>query len=809
MNDLRFAFRQLLKNPGFTLVALAILAICLGANLAILAVVDAVLIRPLPFPGANRLVTMFNTYPGAGIERAAATLANYYERRGNLSAFSDIAIFRPGTAIVGDTGATKQNDIMRVSPEFFQVLQVELAQGRGFTDDEMTYQTDGVAILTDSYWRHEFNADPNILQRQLRVDGLQKTIVGVLPPSFRFLSSSARLYFPLSSNPEDRVVKQRHSNQDFEMIGRLKPGVSLAAAQAQIDADNAAHAAEYPDPKMVEKAGFRTMVKPLQADHARAVRPTLFLLQAGVFLLLLMGAVNLVNLILIRASSRTREMAIRLSLGASRRHVIRQIMTEAMLLMSLGGACALVVGAAGTRLLSALGARQLPLGAEIAFDRRLAIVAVFAVAFLGICIGGVISWFNLRGRPNTAFRTEGRGATSGLAAQRLRHSCIVAQVAIALVLLIGGGLLGLSLKRVMAINPGFPPDHLLTGRIALPWKSYPDWPQRLAFIQRLMENVQTQPGVSVAGIINTIPFTDEHLKTAFAVKGYVPKPGESLQGHYFYGVGGEAFAALGIPLREGRFLHNTDSDSKVCVVDEDFARKYCPPGKALGKSVFVGAKPGPDSEAFTIVGIVGPMKQTELAEPGGQGAVYFPYRFRTDVDLFAVVRTTQAPEFFSRTVQKLVRGIDPDLPITDLRSMQMRIADSMVVRRSPVFLAAIFAAIALLLAAIGTYGVLAFAVSQRRREIGVRMAVGAQPGQISVHFLYMGLRLLAAGLVLGLGGAWAAGRAMRSMLFHMPSMPLPIITLAVLIIGLVCLLACWLPARRAARIDPMQALRYE
>jgi hypothetical protein len=254
---------------------------------------------------------------------------------------------------------------MRVSPEFFQTLGVAPVLGRAFTEEEMTYQTDGVAILTDSYWRHEFNGDPKILGRQIRVDGLQKTVVGVLPPGFRFLSSSARLYLPLSSDPGDRVVKQRHSNQDFEMIGRLTPGMTLAAAQAQIDDDNANHAAEYPDAKMIAEAGFRTLVRSLHADHVKSVRPTLLLLQAGVFLLLLIGMVNLVNLILIRASGRTRELAIRLSLGASRRHVVRQVMTETILLASIGGVCGLAIGAAGIRLLAVLGANQLPLGARI------------------------------------------------------------------------------------------------------------------------------------------------------------------------------------------------------------------------------------------------------------------------------------------------------------------------------------------------------------------------------------------------------------------------------------------------------------
>ena len=746
MNDLRFAFRQLLKNPGFTIVAVVTLAICLGANLSIFAVIDSVLLRPLPFPQSDRLVTMFNIYPKAGIQRSRASLANYYERRGNLSTFSAIAELRQDTVIVGETGATQPEPVMRVSPEFFTVLRVGPVLGRAFTEEETTYQTDGEAILTDSYWRHEFNGDPKILGRQLRVDGLPKTIVGVLPPNFRYLSSKARLYLPLSSDPADRTVKRRHSNQDYELIGRLNPGVTLAAAQAQMDSDNAAHAAEYPDAKLVADAGFRTQIKPLRADHVGSVRPTLLLLQAGVFLLLVIGSVNLINLILIRASGRARELAIRLSLGAGRRHVVRQVITETVLLTTIGGACGLFVCASGIRLLEILGARQLPLGAQISFDGRLAIVAMVTAIVLGAAIGGLIAFLNLCGHPGAVLQTESRAATASLGAQRLRHSFIVAQVALAFVLLVGGGLLGLSLNN---------------------------------------------------------------STTAFTVKGHVPKPGESIQAHYFYGVHGDVFAALGIPLREGRFLRSADSESKVCVVDEDFARRYWPQGVAIGQRLFIGPTEGPDADAFTVVGVVGAMKQAELVEHEGQGAVYFPYKLRTAVDVFAVVRTIQRPESFALTLQKVVRGIDPDLPVSDLRSMEVRITDSLMVRRSPALLAGIFAAVALLLAAIGTYGVLAYAVSQRRREIGVRMALGALPQHISNHFLSVGLRLLATGTILGLAGAWVAGRAMQSILFGVPPLSLEILAGAILIMAAVSLLASWLPARHAARVDPMEALRHE
>jgi predicted permease len=807
--DVRYGARQLRKNPGFTAVAVLTLALCLGANLTIFAVIDSVLLRPLPFPDADRLVTMFNTYPMAGVERDGATLPNYYERRGNISAFSHISLLRHGAAIVGEAGSTEQIDVTSVSPEFFTTLGVGPLMGRAFTDEEMTYQTAGVAILTDGFWRQRFHADPNVLGRQLRVDGLSKTIVGVLPPGFSFLSSKARLYFPLASDPGDREARQRHSSNDYEMFARLKPGVAVAAAQAQIDAHNAAHAAEYPEAKMIADAGFRTLVTPLHADHVKAVRPTLLLMQAGVFFLFLIGGVNLVNLLLIRAGSRAKEMAIRQSLGASRRRVVRQVMTETILLAVIGGFLGLAVAAAGIRLLAVLGVDQLPLGANIAFDGRLALVAMLGAAVTGIIIAAPIAWFNLHAHLANALQSESRGGTSGHAAQRLRHGFIVAQLALAFVLLAGAGLLGLSLKRTMAVSPGFRPDHILTGQISLPWNNYRDWPPRLNFIGRLLEEVRRQPGVSAVGVINNVPFSGKNVKSGITVKGYVLQPGDSLRAHYFYGVGGDVFEALGIPLREGRFVDNTDSDSRVCVVDEDFARHYWPKGGAIGRRLFVGANEGDDATGFTVVGVVGAMKQAGLTEDQAQGAVYSPFKYRTDVNFFAVVRTSQRPESFGPALRGIVRTLDPELPVNDLRPMEVRIADSLLARRSSALLAGIFAAVALLLTAIGTYGVLAYAVAQRRREIGVRMALGALPVQIGWQFLQMGLRLLAIGTVVGAIGAGLAGQAMQSVLFNVPALPLGAFAGIGILLIVVSLLACWLPARRAAKVDPMVALRHE
>src|SRR2546423_546662 len=545
--DLRYAFRQLRKAPGFTATALATTAICLGANLAIFAVINSVLLRPLPFPNADRLVSIYNTYPKAGVENDGCSLTNYYERRGNITAFSSLSIYNNRSEVVGEPGSTEQVEIMRISPEFFATVGVSLAIGRTFTEAEAGVSEQTAAILTDVYWRQRFNADPNILGRDLRVNGIARKIV---------------------------------------------------------------------------------------------------------------GAVNLVNLLLIRASGRAKEMAIRQAMGAGRRHVVSQVMMETISLTFAGGVLGVIVGAWGIRLLEILGANRLPLGAHIAFNSWLALLGLLSAVVLGIVIAAPIAWFNLRGHLANALQSESRTGTISRAAQSLRHGFIVAQIALAFVLLAGAALLGLSLKKVMAVSPGFQSDHVLTGEFTLPWQPHPD--HRVEIADRLLELIRQQPGVTPPGIITNMPLLGDTGKPAVAPKDYVPPSGQSVQGHYSYGVAGDYFAALGIPLREGRFLTSADSyrAERVCVVDADLARRYWPNGNALGQKI-VHANETDDSQLFTIVGVVGAVKQAALTEPHSQGAVYLPFAYRENSYYFVITRTSQRPEAFAETLRKLVPAADP------------------------------------------------------------------------------------------------------------------------------------------------------
>jgi predicted permease len=801
--DLRLAIRRLVGEPKFASTALATLALCIGANVTIFAVVDAILLRALPFPNAERLVRLFNTYPTAGIQSDASSFTNYYERRDTIGAFADLAIYHSGRAIVGEAGSTEHEDVLLVSPEFFSTLGADPAMGRVFTDEEMTFQTDDVAILTDAYWRQRFNADPHVLGREVRVDGSAKRVVGVLSPSFRFLSFTAQLYLPLSSDPSVRGPNHRYNGSVAEMIARLKPGVSLTAAQAEIDAHNAAMEASGPFAQFTRmtEMGFRTLVVPLHADHVKTVRPALLLLQGGVLFLLLIGGVNLVNLLLIRVGARQKEFAVRQALGASRRHVARQVVLETVILVVSGGLLGVLASVSGITLLRSLGARRLPLGDLVGLDGRVAVIAVLGSLVLGLVLAAPLVWFGVRWVSATVLRTESRGGTPNLATQRLRHGFTVAQIALAFVLLTGAGLLGVSLHRVLDTSPGFHASQLLTGRLPLPDRIAAD---SLAFLERLALAIQEQPGVTSVAFSTAMPFGERAISGSITVEGAAQDDGSPRRAHYRYGVVGDYWDAMGIPLREGRVFDNP-REPQVCVVDEDFARRYWPDGSAVGRRLSHGPVFNA-AQAATIVGVVGSVKQHDLADVDALGTVYYPYDTYNSRNVAVLVRSALEPAALGPALRASVRRLDAESPIDDLKPMQIRIDESLVTRRSPAVLVAIFAGVALLLASIGTYGVLAYSVEQRRREIGVRLALGALPSEVLTQFLRLGTTLLLVGLTLGTLGAWGVGRAMESLLFGVGPIDVAVLAAAATVITVVVLLATLIPSQRAARLSPMAAL---
>ena len=807
--SIRIAFRSLLKTPGFTLTVLATFALCLAANVTIFAVVDAVIIRALPFPQSERLVTLINAYPGAGVPRSSSSLSNFYDRKDSMKSFTSMAISNESAVTVGTVDAPTRVADARISVNFFKTLGVALAKGREFKEAEMTYQTDQVAILTDSYWRNHFNSDPNVIGKQFLNDGLQITIVGVLEPGFRYLSSNAQFYRPASHDPDEVGPKNRHNN-NWQVVARLAPGVTLAQAQAEMDAFNAEQLKSDPYKDLLVKVGYKTTASFLREDHVREVKPMLLLLQGGVALLFLIGGVNLANLFLIRASDRTKDFAVRQALGARGWHIAAGVLAETCLVAVAGGLMGILLGGFGLRLIRLLGTDSIPLGASIRFDYRVAIVALAASVLAGLLLAVPTVWISIRGGLAAGLRSESRSGTSGPAVQRLRQVFIVLQVALAFVLLSGAGLLAVSLKKVLEVPAGFQPEHVYAGNIPLPWNSYRTTEPREQFVERLIPAVRALPSVTHAAITTYLPFSGGGNDSAITV---LDDPTHSpIHAHYLSAVTGDYWATMRIPLLEGRLFTDDEcrAKAKVVVVDRAFANRYWPGGSAIDKLIVKDVVVD-RSKAFRIIGVVNTVKQNDLTEDSQHGAVYFPYpNEEMGTGFFALVVESSLPE---QTLAPMVRGamagIDRQLPLAQFKSMDERIGETLVTRRSPAILAGVFAGVALLLAAIGTYGVLSYAVSQRQREIGVRMALGALPEQIQAQFLTFGMRLLAVGAVVGTAGAWFAGRAMQTVLFNVGPLQPVALGGTVVVIGCVALLACLLPARRASRVDPMIALRDE
>jgi putative ABC transport system permease protein len=806
--DLRHAVRRLAAARGFTAAVAGTLALCMAANLTIFAVCYSILLRPLPFPDADRLVTIYNTYPRANVMDDGASVANYYERRGHIRALEGVALYRDDGVIVGEAGRTEREFVMRVTPEFFSTLGVAPALGRAFTEEETTFGRDRSVVLSDAYWRQLYAADPSAVGSRMRVNGLPYTIVGVLPREFRFLSSKARLFLPLASGADDRMSARRHWGSSSRMVARLAAGTTLSEAQAQIDADNAANEPADPEAAMIANAGFHSVVVPLHARHVASIRPVLLLLQAGAMVLLVIGLVNVANLLLVRAASRSRELAVRRAIGARASHIVAAVMTEALLLSAAGAAAGVPLAQAGITLLGTLGANRLPLGASITFDATAAIVAAATAVLCGVLLGAATAWPHLRDGAGDALRADTRGGTASRGVQRTRHAILVAQIALSFVLLSGAALLGSTLQALMRTSPGFPGERLLTAQVSLPPARYPSDASLQSFIDRLTAGFRGTPGVVASGVATNVPLSGNAMKSAASVLGRPIPPGESPHGVYSYAVAGDFFAAMGIPLREGRFLTANDAGvrARTCVVDEDFARRYWPNGGAVGQRLMLGSAEGPEIDAFTIVGVVAAVKQAALSESDRPGAVYYPYSDRFDRAIYLVIRSRVPPDALQADVRRIVRDVDGELPVNNMRPMDARIADSLLAQRSPAIVGAIFSGAALLLTALGTYGVLSYAVSQRRREIGVRIALGARPQQVRGQFLGLGLRLLAAGLTAGVAGSWAAAGAWRSLLAGAPQAPVAALFAAAAVMAIVCVTACLIPARRAARISPVEAL---
>ena len=811
--DVRFAAKLLLKERGFTAAALLTLALCIGANTAMFSVIDSILLKPLPFRDPGQIVTVFNSYPKAGVERGSNGVPDFYDRL-ELQAFESLAMYQTQGMTIGEPGRPERVLGLAVTPSFFPLLGVPAQLGRAFTPEEGEPGNERQAVLSWGLWQEQYAGAPDVLGRTIRVNDVAHTIVGVMPRNFSFDDPDVRMWVPLAFTAEQRSDDSRHNNS-WEMIGRLSSRTSVAAAQAQVDALNGRLDERFPQfAPLLKDVGYRTWVHGYQADLTREVRGTLWLLQAGVLFVLLIGCVNIANLMLVRSTSRHRELATRSALGAGHGRLVRQLLTESILLAGIGGAFGLLLGYAGVRAFAAFAVEHLPRGGELALDVRTLLVAALTSLAAGLVFGAIPVLRLRRADLSSVFRDEGRTGTAGRRTQALRGGLVVAQVSLAFALLVGAGLMIASFGRMLRVDPGFTPTHVLTASVSLPVTRYEEDADRARFTALLLEQVRALPGVTRAAVTNVLPFGDDFNSSVVTPEGYVLTPGEALISPINSRVSDDYFTALDIELIAGRGFDAGDvaAATPVAIIDRKLAEHFFPGQDPLGRGITQGAPGlGDDDELVyrTIVGVVDEVRVASVTDAPPSGHFYTPTAQQPSGRLFIVVRAAGEPTAITGALRGVLSGLDPDLPLYQVRTMEERMAASLSTERARMVLLAGFAGLALFLAAIGLYGVLAYSVAQRSAEIGIRMALGSTTRGVFTMVLRQGAALTALGLALGLGGSLVLARVVRSMLYDVAPTD-PVVYAGVLtLLALTALTACAVPARRAARVDPLAAIRAE
>lgn len=814
--DFAYALRTLANQRGFTIAALLTLALCIGANTAIFTVLEHVVLRPLPFPEPDRLVTMYNLYPGVGVtENGSNGIPDYLDRRKLKNVFGEVALIGTTGYEVGLGGSPQRIRGQYVTPSFFTVLGVRPLLGRTFTEEEGTLGNERVAVLTEGLWQEMFARDPNVAGKDIRLNGSLYRIVGVMPASFRIADddNQVRIYTAFAFRPEQTTNQARHSN-NWGMIARLQPGVTLAQARERLDDLNRRNLDLMPQARqLILDARFYTKIVTLKDEIVRDIRATLYLLQIAVAVVLLIGCVNLANLMLVRSNVRLKELAIRYSLGAGRWRIARQLLAESVLLALMGGALGIWVGYGGVRLLSYLGAQDLPRGSTIGID-GVALAFTAAIALLtGLVFGSVPLVHVLRSDLSAVFRGSERGGTSGRGAVWVRSALVVGEFALAFVLIAGAGLLTMSFVRLLRVDPGFQPDRVMTASVSLPRQRYGDDAPARNLLAELTRRISAMPGVQHAALTTYLPFSGASNSSVITVAGRVLAPGETPPVPAWNHVGAGYFEAMRIPILQGRGIADSDGPDapKVVVIDQFLARKYFPNGGAVGHRILRGIQiHGEEAPPeCTIVGVAGSVKTGSLAENNPVGQIYFSYKQFVPRGGYLVVRTQRDDPRLTAAMRRELRQLDPEMPLVDAKTMPERLSTSLRTQRAAMTLCLIFAGLALLLAAIGIYGVLAYSVSQRTREFGIRMALGAVSTELVAMVVKQGLRMAALGLALGAAGAFAVTRMMTALLFDVQPADPGVFLMVAVVLAAVASLASLIPSARAVRVPPATALRYE
>ena len=816
-SDLRVGLRLLWRDRAFAITAGLTLAVCIGANTALFSVVRGVLLKPLWMPEADRVVMAGNMYPGAGVyEPLGAAVPDYFDRLREVTVFSEQALLRQDNRSIDKDGSPLRVEGLSVTPSFFRVAGVTPQLGRTFTDQEGEIGSEFEVVISDGFWRTQLGGDPSAVGRDIRLDGRAYTVIGVMPPQFRPTDDEKALWTPMTFTAEEKSDNSRHSN-NAAYIARLKPGATVEQAQAQIDALNAANLDRFPQFKeVIVNARFRTVVNRLQDQMVKDVRPTLYLMWGGALFVLLIGCVNVTNLALVRSRARLKELATRLALGGGTVRIARQLAIEHLLLALGSAVVGIAIGYVALRAMDVVSLQALPRSQDIALDTVVVLYTLAATAAIGLVLGLIPVAAMLSANVLSVLREEGRTATTGRGAQSLRRGLVIAQVGCAFVLLIGAGLLFASFRRVLAIDPGFTTERVLTGAVVLPDSRYKEPDTRRRFIDDALRRVQALPGVTAAGVTDTIPLGNRASASAILAEGYKAQPGESFLAPAEVRVSSGYFEAIGVKLVAGRFFTDRDTatSTRVIIVDDRLARRFWPNQDPIGRRMY---KPDDDAKDlttvtdktvfFTVVGVVAEMKLRNLTDGDNLvGAYFFPLTQEPQNDLTFVLKAAADPGTLSGALRREVAAVDSQLPVFEMQPMSYWTDRSLAKRRSPALLSIAFGFVALFLSAIGIYGVLAYLVTQRTKEIGIRVALGSTAWAVFQLVLREGLLLVAAGLAAGGIGSYLLRRTLESQLFGVRSSNPVVLVLVSVVLAAVALVACALPARRATKIDPLVAL---
>ena len=812
--DFRYAVRLLLRTPGFTLLAALTLALGIGANAAIFSVINAVLLAPLPYQAPERLAIVYSQFPAMDFNRFWVSAPEFLELRAASKSFEALGAYTAGSANITGGEEPVRVKVARASAGLFPALGVPPELGRVYTGREDLPNMEQMVVLSHELWQRVFAGERNVLGQRIQVDGVDRTVIGVMPAGFDVAEERVEAWVPLALDPASPGNRGGHY---LYLVGKLAPGVTLEQARTDIAGLVQRWNTEMPDTHSLSPDEHPLVIQPLLDDLVGSVRSKMWLLMGAVGLVLLIACANVANLLLARAEARQKEIAVRTALGAQRGRLLRQFLTESVVLSLFGGAFGLLLAFWGVRAIVATNPESLPRVREIGIDGPVLLFTLGVSLLTGVLFGLAPALHARASVMFAALKEGGQRATAGARRQFLRRALVVAEVALAATLVIVGGLLIRSFWLLQQVDPGFDSKNVLTFQIALPDARYPEEPQVVAFYQRLVDRLRALPGVESAAAAWGLPPKRDILANDTEFEG-VPEPpnGPVHNVDYWQFVTHDYLETLKIPVVKGRGFETSDAAGTpgVVLVNETTAKLFWPNQDPLGRRLRAVAPPGVTPPWLQVVGVVKDVKQAGLeAETGTE--VYFlqPQMPETlggaSDDMYLLVRTAGDPMSLVDEVRREVRALDPSLPLADVRSLDRVVFESVAQPRFITFMALLFAAVALALAAVGTYGVLAYSVEQRTQEIGVRMALGAQARQVLGMVLAQGAGLVAVGLVLGVAMALALQRILSGMLFGVAATDPTIFASVVVLLSAVSLLACWLPARRATRISPLVALRYE